>query len=276
MPSTESGFLLVAYGRRFVDEALTAIASIRRHMPETPITLASDLDDPRLAAWGVDRLAVAPPGPGDNAYLRKVEALAASPYRRTVFLDSDILLLEPVPELFALLERVSLAAALEWALVSHPVAVDGQELPDAFPEYNTGVLAWRREAATEALMTCWGDCFLRHAAAGVRHDQPAFREALWRCGLLPLTLPANYNFRINPPTSAQVVKGRIRILHGRCGDMAGLAARLQTSEDRRLVCGRPDLASVWADEIGVEAARLERPSPSPARRGWRRFLGFGD
>lgn len=270
---TDAGFFLAAYGRRYLDEALGAVASVRRVMPEWPVTVACDLDDPRLAEWGVNRVALAPPQPGENVFLRKVEALALSPYGRTVFLDSDTLLLQPVPELFALLERVPLAAALEWALVSHPVTVDGVELPDAFPEYNTGVIAWRRDPATEALMACWDTCFRRHAAAGVRHDQPAFREALWRCGLVPLTLPANYNFRINPPTSAQVVKGRVRILHGRCGDLDGLAARLLASEDRRLVCGRPALDSLWADETGVRAAVLERPAPAE-RGGLRRFLSF--
>jgi hypothetical protein len=280
----ENGIIYIVHGARFVDEALLSIGSVRRWMPTVPITVFTDADDPRLRQL---RAAVVPtpaPAPGANPYLGKVEAMARSPYERTLFLDSDTLLVDEVNDLFGMLDRFDVAAAQEWALVSHPIPSgeepDSAPLPDAFPEYNTGVLAFRRGSAVDALLSAWAERFRAQIAAGLKlHDQSAFRQALWRSDARLLTLPALYNFRVNLQSSAQVAKGRIRVVHGRHPDLAGLAEALNGDEGRRLVVCRPSLPVFWVDPKHWRRREETReresapPTNSAPLRALRRWLG---
>ncbi|HYG89632.1 MAG TPA: hypothetical protein VD978_25630 [Azospirillum sp.] len=265
----DQGIVYIVHGARFVEEALLSIGTVRRWMPDTPVTVFTDAgDDPRLHRPGVSVVSTPGPAPGANPYIGKVETMARSPYGRTLFLDSDTVLVDGVGEIFGMLDRFDVAAAQEWALVSHPVA--GEEgdvpLPDAFPEYNTGVLAFRRGGAADELLRLWAEGFRAHVAAGLKvHDQPAFRQALWRSGARLLTLPALYNFRVNLQSSAQVAKGRVRIVHGRHPDLSGLAEAINRDEGRRLVTCRPSLPVFWVDPQTWQAREEPRPAASPVR-----------
>ena len=67
-----------------------------------------------------------------------------------------------------------------------------RELTSAFPQFNSGVMAYRRTEPVLAFLGNWRDEVLTSKA---RYDQPCLRELLWESDLRIATLPPEYNFR---------------------------------------------------------------------------------
>ncbi len=185
-----SGVVFVATGARYIACAEAAARSVRRHMPHVPIALFTDAGQLGIALSGV----FDPVIELESVHHRsKVDCLMNTPFDRTLFLDADIRVLEDVSELFDLLERFDMAMAHAHARNRDATrAVWKQELPDAFPQFNTGVIAVRRNAQTQALLQDWS---ANYKAAGFRKDQVTLRELLWASDLRLATLPPEYNIR---------------------------------------------------------------------------------
>ena len=147
------------------------------------------------------------PGP---VMLSRMEAWRQSPFERTLALDADVWLAEPVPEVFDLLDRFDLAAAYAPWREGYPVNV-----PDAFPEHNCGVVAFRKDVILLDFMNDWERRFRERyrdieEIKGFHNDQPAFREALYYSRVRVATLPAEYNWR-----GVGYVWGKVKVLHVR-------------------------------------------------------------
>lgn len=231
--------IYIATGAACVAEALVSARSVKRVMPDLPITLFSDREtaDPNID--GVIRIE---PDPSRPTSATKLTHIGASPYRETLYLDSDTYVCDRLDELFALLEPFDLAAAHAPMRAMHEV--DG--VPDSFPELNCGVILFRRCAAVEALFSKWADAFARnldllqrdeirwlhptHERAHVLGDQGAFREALYRSEVRLATLPPEYNCRFSRPG---IVDGPVKILHGRGVDLSDVATRINATSTWR-------------------------------------------
>jgi len=143
--------------------------------------------------------------------LSRMEAWRKTPFERTLALDADAWLAEPVPELFDALDRFDLAAAHALWRQGYPVAA-----PGSFPEHNCGVVAFRRGQPWLDFVDDWERRFLarygglEEGAGGFHNDQPAFREALYHSGLRMATLPAEYNWR-----GMGYAWGKVKVLHVR-------------------------------------------------------------
>lgn len=185
-----SGVVFVATGASYIACAEAAAKSVRRHMPDVPIALftnasqlgisLSDVFDPVIELESVH-------------HRSKVDCLMNSPFDRTLFLDADIRVLEDVSELFDLLDRFDIAMAHAHARNRDATrAVWTHALSDAFPQFNTGVVAVRRNPQTDALLKDWSN---NYKTAGFRKDQVTLRELLWKSDLRIATLPPEYNIR---------------------------------------------------------------------------------
>jgi hypothetical protein len=184
------GVVFVATGARYIACAEAAARSVRRHMPDVPIALFTDapglgiplneMFDPVIELESVH-------------HRSKVDCLMKSPFERTLFLDADIRVIADVRELFDLLERFDIAMAHAHARNRAATrAVWTRELSDAYPQFNTGVIAVRRNAQTRALLQDWSKSYRE---AGFRKDQVTLRELLWASDLRVATLPPEYNIR---------------------------------------------------------------------------------
>jgi len=71
-------------------------------------------------------------------YEDKLSGMMLAPYEHTLFLDADTYVVRPIPELFQLLDRFDIAAKHN----SRRRAAFLEDVPDSFPEYNTGVVAY--------------------------------------------------------------------------------------------------------------------------------------
>ncbi len=223
--SREKGVLYIATGRRHLEEMLVSARSVRRHMPEIPIVVYTDQAD-------------LPPGVFDeirrlddprHSFIDKIAPLCETPFERTIFLDTDTFVCSPVFDLFEILDRFDLALAHAPYRHDRPFVT-----PNCFAELNTGVLAYRRTPELTALFQDWLRLYQKEVAETGRmdSDQPAFREALYRAGVSPYILPAEYNLRTVMP--AAVGRCRVRIIHGRGPKMSELERWVNASHGIRL------------------------------------------
>jgi hypothetical protein len=203
-------------------------------MPHLAVTLYTDR---RVAAADVDEVVVF----AGDGYLSRIPVLEASPYERTLFLDSDTYVCGDLAGVFALLDEFDIALAHAPTRAMYEV----EGVPDSFPEFNAGVILYRRSDRVIAALRDWADRFarfqeqrdrgeirwLRPEGKRIRmHDQGGLRAALYRSGLRIATLPPEYNCRFTQPG---FVDGPVRILHGRGLDLAEVAAALNARTARR-------------------------------------------
>lgn len=129
--------------------------------------------------------------------LVKILGMQDTEFDRTILLDADTWMVEPVPELFEVLDYFEIAVAhAPWREV-YDVGV-----PLAFPEHNCGVMAFRKNAAVEAFVRRWKKAFIRDSMerseerrVGWFPSQASFRRTLYQSDLRVCTLPPEYNWR---------------------------------------------------------------------------------
>ena len=181
------GVIYVARGAGYLTLAQTSAASLRAQEPDLPIDLFTDQPAP---AGPFDRVHPIP----DSGTRDKIACMAASRFERTLFLDCDTLVLAPPGDLFDLCDRFDLAVAHDVrrlsALVREGHAVPAA--PYAFPQFNTGVLLFRRTPAMAAFLADWGR---RYAEAGKTRDQITFRDLIWQSDIRFHVLPEEFNLR---------------------------------------------------------------------------------
>lgn len=205
------GVLLVATGERHLAEALAAVPRIRPQLGGRPLWLATDR--PAAVPPGHFELVLSHPDPRAT-YRDKIPPLLDLPFRRTLFLDTDVALLQPLDDLFELLKTVHVVgchAPVRWCQWRDPV------VPEGFCELNSGVLGLRRSGRVRRLVASWLRTYDR---AGVPFDQASLRSALWqgcRRGLRLWVLPPEYNLRTTKPWIAGKAMA-VKVVHGRIPD----------------------------------------------------------
>ena len=164
------GVLFVATGAGYRQLAARAAASVARVSPGLPIDLATD----------------EPVEPGDFAtvtllddpwFRSRIDAMAATRFERTLHLDADVLAVADLRDVFEVLDRFDIALAHDQARNSPAAnAVWRRPLPAAFPQFNGGVIAYRRTPEVLGFLRRWAEAM---RAPGMRKDQPSLRELLW-------------------------------------------------------------------------------------------------
>jgi len=218
----DRGIIYVATGARYLAEAEASAQSVRRWMPKTPMVIWTDDPGRVNSAVFAETRKIEKPA---YSFSDKFHAFRETPYERTLFLDTDTLLLGPIPEVFDVLDQFDFACA------HGPVrGTDSPELladcPAAFAEPNAGVLAFNRNDKTARLFQLWAERYedqLRRYPHR-KSDQPPLRRTLWDSGIRFVTLPPEYNLR----TPFPVFSGRmpVKILHGREPSLSRAAARI--------------------------------------------------
>ncbi len=142
----------------------------------------------------------------------KLDYLPRTPFEWTLYLDSDTLVTADVRGAFRLLERFDLALChAHWRNNPSFSAAWKTELPAAFPQFNSGVILYRRSPQVLALLEDWRR---EYRLAGFQEDQRTLRELLWDSDLRIATLPPEYNVRfLKYPILWSRVEARTKILH---------------------------------------------------------------
>lgn len=208
-----SGFVYVATGSGYVDEARRSAGSLRQHHPEVPICLITDQKIENPGPFTETRR---PLGPVEHKPIDKLLAIEA-PYERCIFLDTDTFVLDDLSPVFDVLDQFELAAHQD---VNRGWNYTLPDVPLAFSEFNTGVIAFRPGPVVRELFQAWRHHYdALHRDFGFVNDQPAFRRALYHSAVRVAPLPSEFHFLGNFPNAAL---WNVRLIHAR-GDYARIA-----------------------------------------------------
>lgn len=182
----KDGVIFVATGD-YARAAVQAAASIRKTCPGLGIHLFTD--NTQIPVGNFDGVSTI-----TNPHMRsKVDYFALSPFERTLYLDTDVMVVEDIREMFGLLDRFDLAIA--HAHARNQISTNEiwrHTIPESFPQMNSGVVLYKNEPAVVKLFTDWSAAYKE---AGFKKDQVTLRELLWICDLRIATLPPEYNLR---------------------------------------------------------------------------------
>ena len=204
---TEKGIIYVATGDKYVREAEISALSAKRIMPDIPIALFThsvEYSNPVFdLVYRVEKYR--------NNFSDKIDPLLSTPFRKSIFIDSDTFICEDISDIFNLLDSFDLAVA--HAYDRRPVKVP---VPDCFCELNTGVIAFVNSPAMNEFLKRWRIIYDEyfHSEARVIGDQASFRKVLHDSQLRFYILPPEYNMR-----------PQFRAIAGRCEGMKILHMR---------------------------------------------------
>jgi len=237
MAASKRGVIYVASGSQYVNEACTSAESVKRHMPE--LTTVLHTHDP-VGHHAIDQVVTERvPEEADEAKMHKIDCIANSPFRRTLFLDTDTQILDRVDGLFELLDSFDLGVAhapnrLYFGDSEYPGKGDyPSNLPESFPELNTGVMVYDTESSSiESLFSAWRSRYEEMQTLGAVRDQISFREVLYESNVRMTILPPEYNCRSEFPV---YLEGAVKIDHARHSDPV-LAERVLNGTTLRRTC----------------------------------------
>lgn len=224
------GILYLVVGNKYVNEARNSANSVRKHMPDIDIAIATDDGGYNLDPFDqVIRLnQVRQETQGERDWLLDSTLDPdLSPFDKTLYLDSDTYVCADVSELFELLDQYDLAVAR----VPNQPQVAG--LPEPWHLYNCGVIAYRDTKPTRELLSDWQTRYRSQLENQDRPvDQPAFAQALYHSDLRWFALPREYNVRV--PRRGTLAND-VKIIHGRHpAGLAKIADELGHSQNLRV------------------------------------------
>lgn len=207
----ERGILFNAAGQRYIDEAKAAAAQIKSIWPQIHVTIFKhEMDDRPVQIY-------------------RIKGMQRTPYHLTIAMDTDTWMVQPVPELFDVLQQFDMASPS--ANVRRVYDLDVRE---CFHDLTPGVLAYRLNLMTTQLLKDWERRFLAHherlggvshPKVGWFHSQPSFTEAVFYSKVRIAHLNSEYSW-----TGTGYVQKGVKIIHKR-PDPQGEAERINRSPD---------------------------------------------
>jgi len=221
------GVVYVASGEKYVDEAESSALSLKKHNPNLPITIFTDSDIDSDVFDQVLNLRDPIELPADSM-LSEDHII----YDKNLFLDSDTRVCANIMDIFELLESSDIALAHAATRTRDSYRRNGFDIPDSFPEYNSGVIAYNNTDSIVELFEDWKRIYKE--GFGNQLNQLSFRAALYESSLDIHTLPPEYNYRTHVVGFAS---GPVKILHGRMhkSSLEELENHINETTERRVI-----------------------------------------
>lgn len=244
----ERGAVYGVSGLPWLRETLISAASLRRQMPELPLELHINRATCELLPDGVALESFFNFISESESFPHwrgpKFAALRSTRFVNSLYRDGDTYVTARLDELFELLDRFDIAAMPAPQRIHRRALACGlyemfPPVPAAFPEYNDGVMPFRRSRLVGEFFDHWRALVEQGLEAkGYRMDQATFRVALYHSGLRVCALTPEHNLRAGVPN---VVKGEVKVIHAH-GRLAQLAQHVNTaSAGMRVYMPRRDL-----------------------------------
>lgn len=206
--STRGAIYIVTKNLQYVNLLSASVSRLKQLMPDLPVTVFSDL----AVNGDFDVVRVRPSGVG---FYDKARLMSESPYEQTIFIDTDIFAVEPFPELFTLLDRFDCALTHEEYLnTDWSNHYPRPDIPSSFPEFNTGIMVFRRSSEMRGLFAKWGELYQSFLVSNPErevNDQPFFRVAAYYGHAKIATLGREYNCKFR---GQGYLNGPVKFLHG--------------------------------------------------------------
>lgn len=201
---------IVTQNELYLNLLRASAESLKQAMPGLPITVFSQFPVSGLDFAQIVQVEASPDGFYDKARL-----MAQSPYEQTIFIDTDIYVAHPFPELFTLLDRFDCAATHEEYLNTDWFSnYPRPDIPVSFPEFNTGILVFKRSSSMLRVLEQWRALyqeFQSKSPGKPMNDQPMFRAAAYHGDIRIATLSREYNCKFR---GQGYLNGTAKLLHG--------------------------------------------------------------
>lgn len=204
-----NGFLYIVFGDSFTKEAILSIKSLKIYNNE-PIAIFTDCVD--LLEEIKDKIDFIYKIEPDHKRA-KIDFIKESPFKKTIYLDSDTIIVNNISDIFELLNKFDVAYTLDFARKRKNMSEKIKkysEIPYSFSEINGGILAFRKNDNVDEFLNKWKDYFYKFFAETNGWDQPSLRIALWESNLKLVCLPFEYNIR--PKKLIEKIKNSKEIL----------------------------------------------------------------
>lgn len=230
------GVVYVAIGKKFIDEACYSATSLKERMPNLDITIFSNEN---VQHGCFDKCLIIESS--QNGYIDKIVGMSQTPYDYTLFIDSDTYICSDFSEIFTLLDKYDIGAALAelragknqlGEIYSYQELVDEQSR-FIYPIYNSGVIVYKKSFAISHFFSKWLNLAKQQMQEkGMSYgDQPSFQLALHQSDLRQVVLPHEYNCRFIFPVC---ISGTVKILHGRTSNFPELAKAINVEISTRV------------------------------------------
>jgi hypothetical protein len=164
-------------------------------------------------------------------FLEAFEWLKENEYLKVIYMDTDTTLIDPIPEIFDMLNFYHVLGTHAPARYTRPNCLITKDIPLAFPELNIGLLALAVTPAVSDMVKWWKNTYKSNKKDIGNNDQVALRATLWwmvkNKNISLHILPSEYNFRFN---FGGFVGRRVKVLHGRSKDIEGTIRKVNEDE----------------------------------------------
>lgn len=255
---SKPGIYYIATGDHFVREAAISAQSVRDTMPDVPIAIATDVEP----EFDFDHV-IDIPDP-EHGFVDQIYNLHRSPFEQTLHFDTDIYVDTDVSDLFELLKRFDIGVAHN----HNREVYDPPGVPDSFPEYNTGVIAYQNDSGLRDFTRAWKENYELLVREDNTQNQPSFRKTLYESDLRIATLPPEYNCMVRYPGHA---RNDIKIAHSRLLDIDTPGAskqinvvkavqKINSYEGHRLFVpkGQKGVSIRYANVFRAKASRIDK------------------
>lgn len=192
---SEKGILYIAFGQAFTQEAMMSLMSLRRYMKDVPVCFMTDCCE-QVSSLKDENVMVVKIQP---QHIRsKVDFVYHTPFKKTIYLDSDTIVVRDISDVFETLERFDVAVTHDYArkrLKYAKIIPEYEKIPYAFSEVNGGVFAYASNEATHRFLSMWKQYFYKYFQQTNGWDQVSLRIALWESGIQLFHMPFEYNIR---------------------------------------------------------------------------------
>ena len=189
----DRGYIYTAFGENFYKECVNS-AKILKRSTNLPIHLITDqkkiLEEDKSLFSSISHM--------PNLHVRsKVDYISLSPFEKTIYLDTDIIVVRGIDELFELLDNFDILATLDTARKRENISKQIEEyrkIPYSFGEVNSGLLCFNKYAKGKILKN-WPKLFYKYIMESGGWDQPSLRILLWKFKASLYILPPEFNIR---------------------------------------------------------------------------------
>jgi hypothetical protein len=183
------GIVYIAFNDAFVNEAKLSAESVKR-FSDIPITLFTDkkvnckyIDDTKII---------------ESDHIRsKVDFISESPYDKTIYLDSDTVIVRNISDMFDVLDRFDVGVTHDYARKRENYCniPEYHRIPYSFSEVNGGIMAFNDSNKVKAFFKLWKKYFYKYRDLTSGWDQVSFRISLWESEVNIHHYPPEYNIR---------------------------------------------------------------------------------
>lgn len=188
----DQGFLYIAFNKNFLDEAILSALSLKRNTKKK-IAILTNINDHRLNNI-FDFIGIINP----SNIRSKVDFVSKSPFKKTIYLDSDTFIKNNIDDIFEILNNFDVVGCIDSArkrkYISDKIP-EYSQIPYGFSEINGGVLGFRSNKKVIFFLETWKIFFFKYLKETSGWDQPSLRIALWNSKVKLHTLPPEYNVR---------------------------------------------------------------------------------